>query len=463
MMTNWTPSIDDIPGPRYLAIADAIARDLAEGRLGPGTRLPTHRELAVRLGVTVGTVSRAYAEAERRGLTFGEVGRGTFVQEQVSVAINAIMPAHAPGTIDMSIIRPNDEVFGPLLAEALREIAGRRDLAQAMGYTPDGGLPQHRAAGAEWIGQRDFEPDPDAVVVTSGTQHGLAVSIAALSEPGDLLLTESVSYTGITAIASQLHRRRVHGVEMDEHGLRPDGLEAACRSGQARILVCTPTLHNPTTTVMPEERRRQIAEVARRHDLRVIEDDVFGFLLPEGPPPLTAFVPERGCYVTSLSKCLVPGLRVGYVVPPERYLAQVAATVRSSVWMPSPLSNEIAAQWIQDGTAAYLAQCQREEAATRQKLASRILGSWRIQTEPTAFHLWLHLPEPWRSEIFAQEALNRGVAVIPGDVFVVGRGEAPHAVRLSVSTPRTIQDLERALVILAELLGTARTPRPAVI
>ena len=82
-MTNWQPDISTFPGPRYLAIADALSDDIRQQRMAPGTRLPTHRELAFRLGVTVGTVTRAYAEAERRGLIGGEVGRGTFVRPDV--------------------------------------------------------------------------------------------------------------------------------------------------------------------------------------------------------------------------------------------------------------------------------------------------------------------------------------------------------------------------------------------
>ncbi|HXH04481.1 MAG TPA: PLP-dependent aminotransferase family protein [Candidatus Competibacteraceae bacterium] len=462
-MTNWHPCIDDLPGPRYLAIADALARDLAEGRLTPGTRLPTHRELAQRLGVTVGTVSRAYAEAERRGLTFGEVGRGTFVQEQSKSAIGPAVPPRTPGNIDLSIIRPSEDLYAPLLAEAMRDLANRKDLGQLLSYSPYGGLPQHRAAGAEWVRQCGLAAEPQQVIVTSGAQHGLAVTIAALTEPGDLLLTESISYTGITAIATQLHRRRVQGLEMDEYGIRPDALEAACRSGQARALVCVPTLHNPTTVTMSEERRRQIAQIAREHDLKIIDDDVYGFLLPDGPPPLASFAPERSCYVTSLSKALVPGLRVGYVLAPERWVEAIAASVRTSVWMPSPLTAEIASLWIQDGTALYLAERQREEAAIRQAIARRILGPWQPQTRDTAFHLWLHIPEHWRTDVFCQEALNRGVSVIDGDVFVVGRGIQPHAVRICLTAPRSRDELEKGLSVLAELLSTARTPRRAVI
>ena len=464
MMTSWQPYIDDLPGPRYLAIADALARDLNEGRLAPGTRLPTHRDLAARLGVTVGTVSRAYAEAERRGLTYGEVGRGTFVQEQNKASLApAPLTVREMGQVDFSIIRPAEEIYAGLLGEALRDMATRKDLGQLLTYTPDGGLPQHREAGATWMRQWGLEADPEQVIVTAGAQHGLSVCIAALTEPGDLILTESLCYTGVSTIASQLHRRRIQGLEMDEYGIRPDALEAACRGGQARALVVVPTLHNPTTLTVPEERRRQLAEVARRYDLKIIDDDIYAFLAPERITPLSSFAPERSCHVTSLSKALIPGLRVGYIHAPSRWIEAIAASVRTSVWMPSPLTTEISSQWIQDGTALYLADCQREEAAERQALARRILGHWRVQTQANSFHLWLHLPEPWRADVFCREASHRGVTVIPGDIFTVGRGEPPHAVRVCLTAPRTRSELEKGLIVLAELLANARTPRIAVI
>ena len=453
-MTIWVPKIEPRPGPRYLAIADALADDVESGRLAPGTRLPTHRDLASRLGVTVGTVSRAYAEAERRGLTQGEIGRGTFVRntESAPISLQPLRPRE-PGAVDLTIVRPAEDPYAEAITDSLSVLAKRTDLKYLLNYAPDGGLPEHRAAGAEWIRRRGLKAEREQVIVTSGAQHGLATVIAALTEPGDLLLTEALGYAGINAIASQLHRRQIQGVEMDEHGIRPDSLEAACRNGNARILVCVATLQNPTTAIMPEERRRQIANVVRRHDLILVDDDVYGPLVEDSPAPLASFAPERSCYITSISKSLTPGLRIGYILAPDNFVPYIAASVRTSVWMPAPLMAEITTLWIRDGVADRLIAWQRQEACARQLMAGRLLKRWHIQSHPNSFHLWLHLPDPWRADAFTQQARARGVAVVPADFFAVGRARAPHAVRLCLTAAASRQDLERGLIILDEILA----------
>src|SRR5437762_14239985 len=154
-MTIWRPDLRRRSGPRYAAIAEALAEDAAEGRLRPGVRLPTHRDLAGTLGVTVGTVTRAYAEAARRGLVSGEVGRGTFVRAVAGPALSA-PPPDGRALIDLSANLPPagaEGVEAATLSRTLAALARRRDLARLLAYPPEGGLPSHRAAGAEWVGR----------------------------------------------------------------------------------------------------------------------------------------------------------------------------------------------------------------------------------------------------------------------------------------------------------------------
>src|SRR3954451_2940291 len=140
-MTTWLPDLSHLRGPRYRAIADALAADIANGRLSSGARLPTHRDLAYRLGVTVGTVSRAYAEAERRGLIGGEVGRGTFVRpdarrRKAQAVIDIEAPLGVPQIIDLSVNIPTPMTSDAILAETLTEIVGRAGIARLMDYHP---------------------------------------------------------------------------------------------------------------------------------------------------------------------------------------------------------------------------------------------------------------------------------------------------------------------------------------
>jgi DNA-binding transcriptional MocR family regulator len=445
----WQPDLADSTKPRYVAIADAIARDTASGRLHPGTRLPTHRELAESIGVTVGTITRAYAEAARRGLISGEVGRGTFVRSATSSSNLLIDRIN----VDLSVNHPPSG--GPetrqILAETLATIAAHPDLDRLMVYPPDGGLPEHRAAGATWIASAGLAATPETVVVSSGIQHGLTAVLAALLDPGDLLVTESLTYPGMKALAGLLHLR-LQGLAMDEHGLRPDAFESACRAGTVKALYCVPTLHNPTTSVMPAERRREIAALARAHGVVIVEDDVHGPLHASPPPPLASYAPELSFHLRGTGKCLTPGLRIGFIVAPPARVARLAASIRTTTWMAAPLMAEVMAVWIRNGTAERIVARQRTEAAARQRLAAQALCGLRYDAQPHGYHLWLHLPEPWRSETFAEQAARRGVRVTPSQTFLVGRASPPHAVRVCLGAAPDHARLERALRILVDLL-----------
>jgi DNA-binding transcriptional MocR family regulator len=451
-MTTWTPELEQAAEPKYLALVEALHRDVESGRLPPGTRLPTQRQLANRLRIAIGTVSRAYTVAEQRGIVRGEVGRGTFVRRED--------PSYREGSdedaelIDLSrgrLVRPFDD---PTLAQTLKLLAQRRDLHQLVDiYQPPQGMMRHRAAAAAWLKRFELGVEPERVVVTSGAQHGAAVVLAAMARPGDLILTEEVTYSGITALA-RLLQLRVQGLRMDQDGLLPSELEAACESSSPRALFCMSTLQNPTGRTMPLQRRRELAHIIQRHRLTVLEDDVNGFLPAEPLPPIATLAPDQTFYITGTSKSLAPGLRIGYVVPPAAEMQRVSAAMQATTWFTAPLMAEIVTQWIESGMADEMAEWKRSETTARHRLAREILGPWLPASGPVSFHLWMQLPEPWRAENFVSQARARGVAVNSPDEFLVGRETAPHAVRVCLGGGLSRSRLEDGLKRLAELLQT---------
>lgn len=447
-----------------MAIADALADDLREGHLSPGHRLPTHRELAGRLGVTVGTVSRGYAEAARRGLVSGEVGRGTFVQHTGSPYLPLGAGAESP-IVDLSLNHPpvpESEARRGILQATLADLAGRADLGGLMAYPPDGGAVSHREAGADWIRRTGLDARPENVLVCSGSQHAVATVLATLLKPGELVLAEQLTYPGMKAVASLLHLR-LQGLPMDELGLLPDAFEAACRRGGARVLFSVPTIHNPTATVMPEQRRVEIASIARTHGVAIVEDDIHALLPEERPRPLSSLAPELSYSITSTSKILAPGLRIGYLLAPPGMLGRLAAGIRATTWAAAPLMAEIASAWIRDGTADAILADRRREAAARQELARRVLGEADFRGHRFGYHLWLKLPDPWRSETFTAQVRRRGAAVTPAEAFVVGRGSVPHAVRLCLGAVRDRATLEKGLRLVAETLAASADADLAVV
>jgi len=439
----WQPDVSAPDGPIYAAIADALAADVEAGRLQPGDRLPAQRDLADRLGVTVTTVTRAYAEAARRGLVEGHVGRGTYVAAEspgeespstpIDLRINAI-PPHAHLADLAARLAP-----GGRLADRVR----------LLDYQAPGGLPEHADAGRRWFEQRGWDAGGHEVLVTAGAQHGLTAALMTLLPRGGGLIAEEVTYAGMKDLASRLSVT-VHAVALDEGGLRVDDLDAVCRRTGARVLYLMPALQNPTGVPLSPERYAAVAALARQRDLTIVEDDTYGFVAPEAPL-LAALVPERTLVVTSLSKSVAGGLRVGFLAAPPRWRDGLAAAIWSTVVMASPVTASIGASLVGDGTAARLAEWKRGELRARQALARGILGRVPAATHPASPHVWLPLDRPWRADAFAAEARARGVLVTPSPAFSVREGASPRAVRVALGVPRTRDRLGEALARLAHL------------
>lgn len=430
--------------PLYRAVAQAIAEGIDQGELRPGGQLPTQRELARRLGIALTTVMRGYAEAERRGLVRGEVGRGTFVRAGQPSAGNGA----GEGTADL---RANSLLPYPLLPELQDRIARtlmEADAPELFGYGPWGGRERHREAGARLMRALGLSATVDRVLVTAGAQHAMAVVFATILEPGDALLVEEVTYAGMKSLANLLGIR-LEGLPMDAEGLLPDALRAACVEG-GRVLYTMPTLQNPTSGVMSGKRRHEVATIAAETGLTIVEDDSYGFLFPD--PPRLAAISEGAYHLTGTSKSLLPGLRVGFVHAPAAMVARLEAAISATIYLASPMTAQIVTDWVADGTAERVMTWKREEIANRQSIARRLFADADYQGHPAAPHGWLRLPEPWTVRDFVAQAAMRGVHVTPADAFAVGRNTSAHAVRIAVGPVTSRAVLEDALASLAEML-----------
>jgi DNA-binding transcriptional MocR family regulator len=463
-MTMWLPDLASRPGPRYVALAEALAEDVAKGTLLEGTRLPPQRELAYRLGVTVGTVSRAFALATERGLVTGEVGRGTYVRARRR-APSRPDPVNDGGDaelIKLTVNAPPDPSYRTLLAEGMSELAGADGLEGLFAYTPKRGFADHRAAAAAWIERVGVQSSPEQIVITGGAHQAIVAVFVALGRPGKPIMVEDLTYAGVCNVAERLGLS-LHGLAMDDDGVLPEALEQAARSSQARLLFVNPIAHNPTTATMSEGRCEALVAAARKHDLIIIEDDVYGQLPERRPPPLAALAPERTIYISSASKTVAPGLRLGIISSPESLLQRIADAQHDLFLTCPPLMAELFKHWLDNGMADRLARRQRLEAAARQELARERLRGHNYRAQPTSYHIWLPLPPPWRTAEFIAALRERGVTVDPGSAFAVDPLSAPHAVRVSLSAAASRERLARALTVLADTLADAPARRRGVI
>ena len=440
--------------PMYRRLADAIAERIASGALAGGDKLPPQREIARALGINVTTVTRAFSALQQRGLVEARPGRGTsvLIRNTKEDAGFRSAPSDETGLIDLSVNRPATTAYLDGLAPLLPRLAKDRRYPALQDYHPPEGPLWAREAAAEWLAAYTGTNDAGRVVLTDGAQHGLSCLLTAVAQRGDVIVADAITYQGIGALCRSLGLD-LRGISGDRDGMRPDAFESACATLRPRAVFLVPSLHNPTTVTLSEERRRAIAAVARRHNVLIIEDDVYRPLVEEPIPSFASIEPELTLYVSCLSKCVAPGLRLGFVAGPRAVMGNVAAALRVNCWSVSPLTALVTTILLEEGIADQLIARQKEELRQRQAVLRENLAGFDVQTQATSTHAWLHLPEPWRGAAFARASRQRGVGVLPADAFAVGREVLTHAVRINVGAARSQADLRRALETLVELMN----------
>lgn len=441
---EWAPNLGKAAGPIYLALADAIGRGIADGGLAPGEKLPSQRNLARRLGVDLTTVTRAYAEAARRGLIASEDRRGSFVRAVADAPVADTAEEEAASGMNMPP-EPEGGLLRAVIADGVRALLDGPESAP-LHYRPRGGSEADRAAGAAFLARLIPDTSPDQMAVAAGAQNALHAVCGLLLRPGDRLAAGAFTYPGLLAVARRIGVDVVP-LAMDEDGILPDALETAARGGALKAVYLVPTNDNPTTATLPGERRAAIADIARRHGLAIVEDDPYGHL-PETPPaPVAALAPERTWHIASLSKAVSPALRVAWLrAPSVRDALALAADLHETAVMPPPLNLALARRWIGDGTMARLIGAVRAEAGARQWIAREILGpAGRGRSD--GYHVWLPLDAP--------PPATPGLPVVPGASFAVD-GHGPHAaLRVSLGGGRTRDRLRRDLARLDALIAGA--------
>lgn len=437
--------------PAYLEIANEFETRIRAGLLPPGSQLPAQRDLANERKLNVSTVTRAYRELQKLDLVVGSTRRGTIVTGQ------GLMPRvdrgdAQSGIIDLTVNRPAVDDFQKRLQETLPLIGGDPRFSEVQEYQPPEGALWAREAGRRWISLNGFDPAVDDIVVTSGAQHALLAAISGLINPDDTIVADRLTYYGLKALA-QMYRFRIIGIGSDDEGMSASELELVCRQSTVKAVFTVPSMQNPMVVTMSERRRAEIAGIAERHDLIVIEDDVYGPMLGARPPAIYTLAPDRTYHISALSKALAPGLRVGWLTCPAGKAMMMAEAIRTTAWMPSPLPVLIATRWIEDGTALSILGAQLAELGARHALVTAIMSNWEYRSDPRCMFMWLKLPHPWRAEDFATNVRARGVAVLPSTAFACDRQPVEHAVRVNIGGAGSRDELATALHIIAATLG----------
>lgn len=446
----WKPVTINLDKPLYIAVVDALEADIRNGALKPGQQLPTHRELADIIGVNVSTITRSYKEAERRGLVSGTVGRGTFVSADVNTVTSLIrMESGDSEPLEMGLVYPLYEVELDI-RERFIELLRTKKVEEYLKYTDPLGLPEHRAVGAYWAKRYGLAAKPEDIVVCAGSQHAITCCLLSLFQAGDRIAVESLTYPGIKTLAGMLGIRLVP-IAMDDEGMLPEALDAACRRDIIRGIYLMPGMQNPTTASMSQKRREAVTEIILRHGLTLLEDDAYSYTRGGQPAPLSSMLPENSVFIAGVSKVLYAGLRVAFVAAPKQMNLRIAKAVLNTVWMAPTLNAAFAAECIMDGTADRIMVAKLEAAGRRNDLAKKLLQGYSCKGSDTGFFMWLDLPGHWSGKEFELKARGAGVNVFSAEKFAVGV-TSPDALRISLTGPATIEELQKGLSIIRELM-----------
>lgn len=456
---SWTPVLGEGAETVSGRLLAALRRDIDEGRLTPGTRLPPHRDLAHRLGIGIGTVTSVYGEAARQGLLTATVGRGSFVAE------SSLPRRGHDGPVDLARNLPPLAATQRRLTATLARLAKRPDALLMLDYAPPAGFETHRRTIAGWLRRISGLTDirADRLVLTGGGQQAMAFAFDSLCAPGDTIMTEAATYFGIKSIA-QAGGYRLAGLAMDEEGLLPEALDRAAAAG-SRVLYTMPTLQNPTGRIMGDRRRAEIAAIARKHQIWIVEDDLYSaFGIGNAPPPLTNYAPERCFYINAASKALAPGLRTGFLlVPDDVQLDRVLRQTRARVYSPSSIGAMITCQWIEDGSADEILAETCAEMIERHHMAVEKLGAaMEVPADPRCPHIWLPMSE-LEAERMAARAMRAGIELTPPSAPVVD-ASLISGVRICLGVAADRAQLGLALDRVVTALDVERTePASAVI
>ncbi|QDY99562.1 PLP-dependent aminotransferase family protein [Nitratireductor mangrovi] len=460
-MTNWLPTLDDGAGPLYVRLADRIENDIDTGVLPTGAKLPPQRNLAFDIGVTVGTVGRAYALARERGLVSGEVGRGTYVLDREDVAPGkppTLPPLLAgtrglsppPGKLRLDSTAALEVGQSQAIEDLTRQIV--RQHPEAIVNYVHAPSESWQEAGSRWLTAGDWRPSSQSIVPTLGGHAAILAVIAAVTAPGDRVAFERLTYSSI-ARSTSLIGRRVVAMASDGGGVDPEDFERLCAQQHPKIAFLIPSLQNPTLAIMSEERRRAIVDVARKHNVWLIEDAIYGAMLESQPVTLAALAPERTFHVGSLSKTVAAGLRSGWVSCPPHYAARILTTSKMLTGGKPFLLAELAARLVLSGEADAIRDKVRNELQTREAMARKAFDGCEFTSHPRAPFLWMKLPEPWLSGTFKNAALNENVLIDDEDEYKpVRTGDVHHRVRIAFSVPKSRGELDAGFTTLRNLL-----------
>ena len=446
---SWRPRKEDLRQPYYLSLADLLEADIRSGVLASGTELPPQRELADYLDIHFTTVTKAYNECKKRNLIYAVSGCGTFVNPQAVKPVTNSMDTsrkrstqpRQKSTVEMGFVSSFEQT-NKLVADYLPQII-TQDLGAYLNYTDPTGNSRHKNAGLQWMERVGVHTDLDHIAIVTGSMNALTICLLALFHNGGRIVVDQYTNTNFIELAKLFHIQLVP-VKMDRYGMIPDALEQICQQYAPRGIYLMPSCNNPTTIQIPERRRRILADIIRRYQLIVMEDDHYAFASSEYVPPFQVLLPEQTLYICNTTHSICSGLRIAYLVCPDCFQDSIYNALCNVNIKTSALDAEVVCQLVEAGVAGSIAN----EKMTKAQKAHAIFAEYFPDNycgHPSCFFRWLEIPEHRWGEPVEQELLARGVHAYHSRRFVCGKGSGMEHLRVALSSVDSEMQLRTGL------------------
>lgn len=449
---SWKPHIDKNEKPLYKVLANTLEMDIQRGILKPGDKLPPQRELADFLDINLSTITRAFKICEMKGLISGTIGRGTYISQDVKSHKPMLLQQEPYGLINLGASHPLSSQ-NHFIIKTMKQILKKTNVENLFNYSEPLGKESHRKSGVKWLQQFNLSSKAEDIMITSGLQNSLTVILTSLFEAGDKIAVPPLIYPGFKNIANMLGIRLIP-IPFQNTSVDLEVLIRKCRIEKIKGIYFSPDYHNPTTFSMSIAERHAIADVIKKNNLICIEDATYSFLQDNIKIPLCACAPEQCIYISTVSNAICPGLRISFLKVPDAYKALIADGIRNINVMSSPFDAETVSKLIDSGLSSEIIQKNINEIRNRNQIVNEILCITDLLGDKNCQFRWLYLKPEKNSSNFEKLAVEHGVQVFSSERFSVGNAATPPAIRIAITSPKTISELEYGLAILQKLINT---------
>lgn len=451
---SWKPDKKALKRPYYSSIASLLEQDIINGFLAPGTKLPPQRELADFLDLNFTTITRAYKICEEKGLIYAVTGSGTFVAPNATRSITISMDK-TENLIDLGFVASFEQT-NTIVKDIIQKVVDKRYLVQLLNYNDPTGIPHQKTAALNWMQSFGIQTDQEHIAIVSGSQNALAIALAALFESGNRIATDLYTYSNFIELAKMFHVQLVP-ILGDQFGMLPDELDKQCSQTNIHGIFLMPSCCNPTTIMISDSRKQELATVIRKHRLILIEDDIHAFLtagiISDYQQPMFNLLPEQTVYICGTSKSICSGLRVAYIIYGDALREKILRAIFNINVKTSSLDSEVITELILSGKAQEIVTQKKQLAHSANDIYSEYFPLRRNIGHPLSFYRWLPIQEHYDSLQLEMELNRNGIRVFHSDRFLSGQTTPDKYLRIALSSTNSFDELKLGLKILKQYLS----------